>query len=103
MICELCRRGQHKHCNLAECDCPQRREEEQVEEVISRRSDEVRADMVYQALGTSSICADDGRGRCEEGAGVHSRGADGEAGDVQLIETTTFIPPAAICETLCTA
>jgi hypothetical protein len=48
----------HRHCIEGNCACPNRREEQELEEVISRRSDDIRADMVYRALlGVSPTCA----------------------------------------------
>lgn len=59
MICQRCQHGQHDHCTGSGCGCPQRAHEIALEEVISRRSEDVQANMSFQGLmGTSAICAE---------------------------------------------
>jgi hypothetical protein len=52
MICEPCKRNDHRHCIEGGCDCPRRKEDQQIERSLTatRQSDEGLAEMVYSAL-----------------------------------------------------
>jgi hypothetical protein len=52
MICDPCKEGRHDDCKLADCDCPERREQELVERRLRaiRATDERLAGQVYTTL-----------------------------------------------------
>ena len=52
MICDPCRVGRHGDCTLADCDCPERREQQAVERRLKtiRATDERLATSVYTTL-----------------------------------------------------
>lgn len=69
MICAPCKAGRHDDCTLADCDCPERREQEVVENRLRaiRATDERLAAQVYTTLlyGGSDVARmiTDGAGR----------------------------------------
>jgi hypothetical protein len=52
MICEPCKQGRHRDCELGECRCPSRKEDEAVEQSLLavRRSDSAYAEAVLSTL-----------------------------------------------------
>ena len=52
MICENCKQGRHKECESPECDCPRRKEEEEIDRSIAatRQGDEELAETIYSNL-----------------------------------------------------
>ncbi len=52
MICEPCKAGRHEDCTIAGCDCPERRQQEAVEQRLRaiRATDERLANHVYTTL-----------------------------------------------------
>ena len=52
MICKPCRKGKHFSCTGGDCDCPDRKEDEQIERSLeaTRQFDERLAETVYSTL-----------------------------------------------------
>jgi hypothetical protein len=52
MICEACRAGRHDDCAFGECDCPERREQEAVEQQLRnlRTVDQRVSDAIFRTL-----------------------------------------------------
>jgi hypothetical protein len=52
MICEPCRAGRHQDCTTADCECPERKEQEEIERRLRaiRTTDERLATKVFTAL-----------------------------------------------------
>jgi hypothetical protein len=52
MICENCRQGRHQMCEEGSCECPRRKEDEEIERSIAatRQGDEELAETIYSNL-----------------------------------------------------